>query len=233
MSRPQPFWIPDIFLLAGLAGAGHRAENYLYILIISPREYRYVTIRAHAIVSIKAGRNYFRHVPAKNRMSENFFQRKLLRPVVELLKQGVTPEKLALSLALGVALGIFPAIGSTTALCAMAAFALHLNLPAIQIVNYFMYPAQIALLIPFFRFGEKLFRTPRQDISVPQIYALLHASVWNAIRLLWTTTWHAMVVWCLIAPVLAALVYVILLPALRISLRRMRSGETNSRAKAA
>jgi uncharacterized protein (DUF2062 family) len=166
-------------------------------------------------------------------MSENLFKRKLLRPVVDLLQQGITPEKLAVSLALGVALGIFPAIGSTTALCAIAAFALRLNLPAIQIVNYFMYPAQIALLIPFFRLGEKLFRTPRQEISVRQIYALIHASVWHAIKLLWSTTWHAMVVWCLIAPVLAALVYIILLPVLRLSLRRMRSGETDSRAEAA
>lgn len=166
-------------------------------------------------------------------MSGNLFQRKLVRPMVDLLKQGVTPERLALSLALGVALGIFPAIGSTTALCAMAAFALRLNLPAIQIVNYFMYPAQIVLLIPFFRLGERLFRAPQQDVSVPQIYALIHASVWKAIKLLWTSTWHAMVVWSLIAPVLAALVYVILLPVLRISLRRMRSGETNSRAEAA
>jgi uncharacterized protein (DUF2062 family) len=166
-------------------------------------------------------------------MSENLFQRKLVRPIVDLLKQGVTPEKLALSLALGVALGIFPAIASTTALCAIAALALRLNLPAIQIVNYFMYPAQIALLIPFFRLGEKLFRTPHQAISVPQIYALIHSSVWQAIKLLWTTTWHAMVAWCLIAPVLAALVYVLLLPVLRVSLRRMRSGETNSRAEAA
>jgi uncharacterized protein (DUF2062 family) len=166
-------------------------------------------------------------------MSENFFQRQLVRPIVALLQQGVTPEKLALSLGLGVALGIFPAIGSTTALCAVAALGLRLNLPAIQIVNYFMYPAQIALLIPFFRLGEKLFRAPHQAISVPQIYALLHAGVWQAIKLLWTSTWHAMVVWCLVAPVLAALVYVILLPLLRISLRRMRSGETNSGAEAA
>jgi uncharacterized protein (DUF2062 family) len=165
-------------------------------------------------------------------MSENFFQRKLIRPIVDLLKQGVTPEKLAVSVALGVVLGIFPVIGSTTTLCAIAAFALRLNLPAIQIVNYFMYPAQIALLIPFFRLGEKLFCAPHQDISVRQIYTLIHTSVWNAIKLLWTTSWHAIVVWCLIAPVLAGLVYVILLPVLRASLRRNRSREINSRAEA-
>ena len=34
-------------------------------------------------------------------MSAGFFYRRLVRPILDLLKQGVTPEKLALSLALG------------------------------------------------------------------------------------------------------------------------------------
>ena len=153
-------------------------------------------------------------------MKEGFFYRKLVRPVLELLKQGVTPEKIALSLALGAALGVFPALGWTTGLCAIAALALRLNLPAIQIVNYFMYPAQIALLIPFFRMGEKLFRAPHLPISVPEMYAMIRVSMWGAIKVLWTTTWHAIVVWMLIAPVFVALAYGILAPLLRRVLRR-------------
>lgn len=153
----------------------------------------------------------------------SFLQRKLVRPISDLLKQGVTPEKMALSLALGTALGIFPVLGSTTALCAIAALALGLNLPAIQIVNYFVYPAQIALLIPFFRLGERLFRAPHLAISVPQIYAMFHGnvwSVWSSMRLLWTTTWHATVVWCLAAPLIVAVIYSVLTPLLRRLLRR-------------
>lgn len=153
-------------------------------------------------------------------MKEGFFYRKLVRPVIDLLKQGVTPEKIALSLALGAALGVFPALGWTTGLCAIAALVLRLNLPAIQIVNYFMYPLQIALLIPFFRLGEKLFGARHLPISVPQIYAMIRANMWGAIRMLWTTTWHAMVVWALIAPVFVALAYAILSPLLRRVLRR-------------
>ena len=66
----------------------------------------------------------------------SFFQRRVARPIVELLRQGVTPEKMALSLALGVAMGVFPLLGTTTALCALVALIWRLNLPAIQIVNY-------------------------------------------------------------------------------------------------
>ncbi len=157
-------------------------------------------------------------------MKERYFKRRLVRPILDLLRQGVTPEKIALSVALGAALGVFPAVGWTTALCALAAIILRLNLPAIQIVNYLVYPAQIALLVPFFRVGEKLFRAPHLPISVPQIYALIHASAWNAAKLLWTTTWHAIVVWGLLAPVFVGFVYVILTPVLRRALHRQLEG---------
>lgn len=154
------------------------------------------------------------------RMTDNFFYRKLVAPLLDLLRQGVTPEKIALSVALGVALGVFPALGWTTALCAITAFALRLNLPAIQIVNYFVYPLQLALLLPFFRLGEKLFRTQHLPISVAQILDLIHASLWNAIKVLWTTTWHAIVAWGMLAPLVVALIYLILTPPLRRALRR-------------
>jgi hypothetical protein len=97
---------------------------------------------------------------------------------------------------------------------------LRLNLPAIQVVNYFVYPLQIGLLIPFFRLGERLFRAPHLPLSVPQIYAMIYVSMWDTIRTLWTTTWHGIIVWCLLAPVFAAVTYAILVPALRRVLRR-------------
>ena len=153
-------------------------------------------------------------------MKEGFFKRRLVRPILDLLRQGVTPEKIALSVALGAALGVFPALGWSTTLCAIAAIVLRLNLPAIQITNYIVYPVQIALLAPFFRWGEKLFRAPHFPISVPQIYALFHAGAWIAIKLLWTTIWHAIIVWSMIAPVFVGLVYAILLPLLRRAMQR-------------
>ena len=151
---------------------------------------------------------------------ESFFRRQVARPIVEVLRQGVTPEKMALSLALGAALGVFPVLGTTTALCALAAFIWRLNLPAIQIVNYFVYPWQIALLIPFFRAGEKLFGAPHLPLSLAQILTVVHASLWGATRFLWTTIWHATVAWCLVAPVFVALAYVILVALLRRIARR-------------
>jgi len=153
-------------------------------------------------------------------MKDGFFYRRLVRPLLDLLRQGVTPEKIALSVALGAAVGVFPALGWTTVLCAIAALVLRLNLPAIQIVNYVMYPVQLALLLPFFRFGEKLFGAKHMPLSVSQISQLIHNGVWNAIRFLWTTTWHAIVVWAILAPVFVAIIYASLTPLLRRALNR-------------
>jgi hypothetical protein len=160
-------------------------------------------------------------------MMRGFLYRRVGQPVLELLRQGVTPEKMALSLALGAALGVFPVIGTTTALCALAAVALRLNLPAIQIVNYFVYPVQIVLIIPFFRMGEKLFGAQHLALSASQVYGMMHANAWGAVRLLWTTTWHAAVVWCLIAPVFVVVMRV----GLVWLLRQVMRGEESSKVK--
>ena len=89
-------------------------------------------------------------------MSKN----RLIAPFIELLRQGMSPEKIALTIALGIMLGVTPVLGSTTLLCTLAALALRLNLPAIQLVNAVVYPLQIILLIPFFKLGAFAVPTP-------------------------------------------------------------------------
>jgi uncharacterized protein (DUF2062 family) len=55
-----------------------------------------------------------------------------LKPFIQLLRQGVSPEKIALAIILGMILGVTPVLGSTLVLCTVAAILLRLNLPAIQ-----------------------------------------------------------------------------------------------------
>lgn len=148
-------------------------------------------------------------------MKIGFLNRKLVRPLLELLRQGATPEKLALSVALGVVFGLIPVIGWNTALCAIVAVVWKLNLPAIQLVNYAVYPAQLALILPLFRLGEIVFRAPHLPIRVTQIYVMVHTNLWISIRLLWSTTWHAVAVWALLAPFVCAAIYFSLVPAFR------------------
>ena len=69
---------------------------------------------------------------------------------------GLSPEAIALVLAVGVVLGVFPVFGAPTLLCLAAAVLFRLNLPALQLVNQVTAPLQWALLIPFARIGARI-----------------------------------------------------------------------------
>jgi hypothetical protein len=114
--------------------------------------------------------------------------------------QGTEPESIALSVALGAVLGVFPVFGCPTILCTMAALALGLNLPAIQCVNYCVYPLQFALLLPFIRLGNRLFPAAR---GVQGIFGVL------------TAVLHTIVAWFCVCLPAGLLLYVILFMVLR------------------
>jgi len=148
-------------------------------------------------------------------MRPSLLRRKIIRPILDLLRQGITPEKIALSIALGITLGVTPALGSTSLLCLLAAVLLRLNLPAIQLVNYLVYPLQFALLVPFIRAGEWIFAAQPVRFSLAQILDLIRADTWTAIATLWTATMHALVAWLALGSLASLLIYALLTPALR------------------
>jgi uncharacterized protein (DUF2062 family) len=150
----------------------------------------------------------------------NFLNRKLIDPIIGLLRQGVSPEKLALCMAVGIVLGIFPVIGITTLLSAIAAILLRLNLPAIQLVNYFVYPLQIALLIPFFQFGAWLFGVEPLSVSAAQLLSMFKDDFWNTLYQFWYVTLRAIVAWSIISLPAAACLYIILRPVFSITLAK-------------
>jgi uncharacterized protein (DUF2062 family) len=148
-------------------------------------------------------------------MNRGFFDRRVVGPSMALLTQGITPEKIALSLAFGIVLGIFPVPGSTTMLCAAAAVVFRLNLPAIQLVNYVVYPLQLFFLLPFIRLGEMLFRAAPLRLSPTQILSMVRADSRHALATLWLAAVHAMSAWLLIGPLAILLLYFVLLRLLR------------------
>lgn len=154
-----------------------------------------------------------------------FLRNKVLQPLIRLLKTGISAEKISLSIAFGIMLGVFPVLGSTTILCTIAAFAFRLNLPAIQLVNYAVYPLQFLLLIPFFRAGEHLFASETLPLSLTLVTTMVNDDAWGATIFLWNTTWHAAVVWCLLAPGVIFVLYRLLLPLLRKLRVRMAGAE--------
>lgn len=145
----------------------------------------------------------------------DFFQRRLIVPLLALLKQGVTPRELALSVALGVVIGLVPVLGVSTPLCALAALALRLNMPAIQLVNYLLTPLQLLLIIPQLRLGEWLTRSPRFPITLEAGLSMLSQGVVSAIAFLSTTILHATIGWIVLAPFAAFVLFKVLEPVFR------------------
>jgi uncharacterized protein (DUF2062 family) len=95
----------------------------------------------------------------KRKLNEfkQFLNKRVAIPLLNFLKEGVTPRKLALAVTLGFLFGIFPIIGITTILCGVAALIFRLNMAAIQLVNYLVYPIQLVLIIPYLKMGSFIF----------------------------------------------------------------------------
>lgn len=128
------------------------------------------------------------------------------------LTQGTTPEKLAWSLACGAVLGCFPIIGLTTALCLAAGLLFKLNHAAIQAANYLVYPAQLVLIVPLVRAGERLFGLTPVSMDPRGLINL----GWKSLA--GTYAWAlaaGVVAWSLAALPAALILYAALLPLLR------------------
>src|SRR5260221_13094109 len=101
-------------------------------------------------------------------MKENFLQRRVIKPLGRLLHRGITPEKLALSLALSAALAVIPAFGWSVGLCGLAGVALGVQLPAMQGGDFFFFPPPGALPCAGFCFVGKIVRPPRPPLLLFQ-----------------------------------------------------------------
>jgi uncharacterized protein (DUF2062 family) len=113
------------------------------------------------------------------------------------LRQGISPRRLALTLALGFAIGCIPVVGIPTLVCAALALTLRLNLPAIQAANYAVMPLQLLLIVPFVRLGGWLIASSRNPSL--QAGALLHASPHVVATQMGWMAGQALLAWVLIA----------------------------------
>jgi len=143
---------------------------------------------------------------------KNWLNRRIAQPLVSLLRQGISPDRLALCVAIGVVVGNIPILGISTILCTAIALAFRLNLPAIQIVQAAMAPTQLLLIIPFVRLGEWILRVPPEPVSLKQGMALLAQSAGHAIAVLWNAILHAGLAWLLVAPLGVYSIYKLLTP---------------------
>ena len=139
-----------------------------------------------------------------------WFQRKVKDPLVAELKQGITAKDLALASAVSLAIAVNPFIGTTTILCLLAGKIFRLNHVVMQVINYFSYPLQIALIIPWIRLGEKITGSEAQVIEISQMQAEFSQSFGNFVSKFCQMGLHAFLGWLIVIPWFTFLLYKIL-----------------------
>ena len=117
-----------------------------------------------------------------------------LKRMQSVLSCGLTPQKLALTLCVGSALGVMPLLWGTSLLCILVAYIFRLNQVALQSVNYLLYPIQLALLLPFLKLGIWLF--PWGPVLPQQIFTtLFHDPGAYSLKILCWITLKSLAAW--------------------------------------
>ena len=132
--------------------------------------------------------------------------------ITAFLKEGISPQKLSIAMALGITLGLIPLLGATSILCAAAAFAFRLNMPSVQLVNYIVYPLQLILYIPFLKTGTYLFSQEHFDYTLQNITEMLSENLWQTVSDFFWINVYGLLLWAILAPLLFAAVYFLTLP---------------------
>jgi uncharacterized protein (DUF2062 family) len=145
----------------------------------------------------------------------NFWQRRVRDPIVAQLTQGITPEKIALTIAVGSAFALFPVLGTTTLLCFLVAWGLRLNQPLVQLINQALWPVHLPAIVLCIRLGERIFGAAHVRPSFRAMRELLWHDPEMFIRRFGLTLMYAIVAWAILTPFYIAAVYYIALPITR------------------
>lgn len=147
--------------------------------------------------------------------SPSRLRRWIVQPLINQLKRGITPEKLAWTIALGITLGIFPIMGSTSLVCFIAGYFLKLNQAILHLFKSLTYPLHLALILVFIRLGQHLNGVPPIPFSIPQLMARFKDSPTQFARDFGMAALHGIEAWAIAAAILIPLIRIVSLPLLK------------------
>ncbi len=133
--------------------------------------------------------------------------RKLWERLVGFLKQGTTPQKLALTCALGVVIGILPIWGVTTLVCFLIAALFRVNVVILQLVHYFVYPLQLILIIPFIKLGTFMFNVNPMPYGLTELMEHFKADFWSEFKQVGVAIGLGVGVWAVVSIPIFAVIY--------------------------
>ena len=125
-----------------------------------------------------------------------------------LLRQGMTPAKLAQTFGGGLICSMFPVLGFTTILNLIVGLRFRLNHPLMQAVNVIVGPLHIVMIVVYIRLGEFICGASDDAVSVHEMVETLRTASWIDFfdQFGWAVL-HAVIAWALTAPLLYAILY--------------------------
>ncbi|MGJ8633086.1 MAG: DUF2062 domain-containing protein [Luteolibacter sp.] len=142
-------------------------------------------------------------------------RRWIIQPIANQLKQGTSPERLSWSVSLGITLGIFPIMGSTSIVCLIAGHLLKLNQPVLHLFKTLTYPIHLPLILVFIHLGEKMNGVPPTPFSIIELVAQFKESPTRFAKDFGMAALYGVEAWAITAVILIPLARYLSLPLLR------------------
>lgn len=138
----------------------------------------------------------------------SFLKRRLGDPVIALLTQGVTPDKLAATFAVGTAVSLFPFLGTTTALNVGVGLWFRMNQPLLQAINYLLTPLHLVMILVYVHCGEIIWRSQADKFSVIDVIRTFRdATIGEFFHRFGWAGIHAFTAWLISVPFIVAGLY--------------------------
>ncbi|WP_197070405.1 DUF2062 domain-containing protein [Hymenobacter sp. DG25B] len=142
-----------------------------------------------------------------------WFRRRVLEPLLNLLRQGLSPRQLALTVALAFSCGLVPLLGVTTLLATATAVRLRLNVAALLLISHLLSPLQLLLMIPLLQWGEKLISNSKSSGLTLEKLRHYFANDWaGGLQVLWRAELGALLLWLGLSALMVPLLFVVLRP---------------------
>jgi uncharacterized protein (DUF2062 family) len=107
----------------------------------------------------------------------------------------MSPQKLSLTVTLGIIIGIMPFLVVGSYLLLLLAIILRLNIPVIQLINHAVIVVKIALFVPFLKIGKSIFEVPQIPYELNEITSHLRTEFWETFSIVWQTSLSGIIAW--------------------------------------
>ena len=144
--------------------------------------------------------------------------------ILDQLKTGSTPDKIAEAVVAGILIGIFPVLGTTTLLAGLCGYLFKYNQIVIQSVNYLVYPLQIIMIPIYMKIVSLFFDVGNVPLRPDLVVAKFKESPKEFFQLYGLVGLYSILLWAIGAVVL----FFILKPIIKSVINRLQSKkETN------